>query len=99
MSNLENLIDDFVRAGILLRSAEPEGVALARPPENVTVKDILEIVSDSAMQDAKEAGPVADILLRRDQAVQKALEGLTLKSLVADNPSTILKFPYPGSAA
>jgi hypothetical protein len=33
------------------------------------VKDILEIVSDSAMHDAKEAGPVADILLRRDQAV------------------------------
>jgi len=51
------------------------------------------------MHDAKEAGPVADILLRRDQAVQKALEGLTLKSLVEDNPSTVLKFPYPGSAA
>jgi len=51
------------------------------------------------MHDAKEAGPVADILLRRDQAVQKALEGLTLKSLVEDNPSTGLKFPYPGSAA
>src|SRR5215831_1876718 len=98
VSNLENLIDDFVRAGILLRSAEPGGVALARPPENVTVKDILQIVSDSAMQDANAAGPVADILLRRDQAVQKALEGLTLKSLVEDNPSTILKFPYPGSA-
>ncbi len=45
------------------------------------------------MHDAKEAGPVADILLRRDQAVQKALEGLTLKSLVEDNPSTVLKFP------
>jgi DNA-binding IscR family transcriptional regulator len=72
---------------------------LARPPENVTVKDILEIVSDSAVQDAKEAGPVADILARRDQAVQKALEGFTLKSLVEDNSSTILKFPYPGSAA
>src|SRR5262245_31230209 len=99
VSNLENLIDHFVRAGILLRSAEPEGVALARPPENVTVKDILEIVSDSVMQDANEAGPVADILLRRDQAVQKALEGFTLKSLVEDYPSTVVKFPSAGSAA
>jgi DNA-binding IscR family transcriptional regulator len=99
VSNLGNLIDDFVGAGILLRSAEPEGVALARPPENVTVKDILEIVSDSAMHDAKEAGPVADILLRRDQAVQKALEGVTLKSVVVESPSTIVKFPYPGSVA
>jgi DNA-binding IscR family transcriptional regulator len=98
VSNLENLIDHFVRAGILLRSAEPEGVALGRPPENVTVKDILEIVSDSAMQDAKEAGPVADILLRRDQAVQKALEGITLKSLIAENPSTVVRLPQSGSA-
>jgi len=98
VSNLENLIDDFVRAGILLRSAEPEGVALARPPENVTVKDILEIVSDSALQDAKEAGPVADILLRRDQAVQKALEGITLKSLMAENPFTVVRLPQTGSA-
>ena len=98
MSNLENLINDFVRAGILLRSAVPEGVALARPPENVTVKDILEIVSDSALQDAKEAGPVADILLRRDQAVQKALEGITLKSLMAENPFTVVRLPQTGSA-
>ena len=37
----------------LLRSAEPEGVALARPPETVTVKDILDIVGDLATQDDK----------------------------------------------
>jgi len=37
-------------------------------------------------------------LLRRDQAVQKALEGTTLKSLVQENPPTVLQFPYPGSA-
>jgi len=98
VSNLENLINDFVRAGILLRSAVPEGVALARPPENVTVKDILQIVSDSPLQDAKEAGPVADILLRRDQAVQKALEGITLKSLMAENPFTVVRLPQTGSA-
>src|ERR671923_1771119 len=48
VSSLENLIGDFVRAGILLRSSEPEGVALARPAESVTVKDILDVVSDSA---------------------------------------------------
>ncbi len=38
VSSLGNLIDEFVRAGILLRAAEPEGVALARPPENVNVR-------------------------------------------------------------
>ena len=99
VSSLENLVDEFVRAGILLRSAEPEGVALARPPESVTVKDILNIVSDSATQDVENAGPAADVLLRRDQAVQKALEGVTLRSLVADAPSTILRFPHSASGA
>ena len=58
-----------------------------RPPETVTVKDILDIVDDSATQDDKNAGPAADILRRRDQAVQTALDGITLKSLVAENHS------------
>jgi len=97
VSSVEDFVDQFVRAGILLRSAEPEGVALARPPETVTVKDILDIVSESAMQVVKQAGPAADVLLRRDQAVQKGLEGVTLKSLTAENPPTILRFPHSAS--
>src|SRR5437867_11769671 len=40
VSSLGNLIDVVVRSGTVLRSAEPEGVALAKPPESVTVKDI-----------------------------------------------------------
>jgi len=85
VSSLENFIDDFVRAGILLRSLEPEGVALARPPESVTVNDVLDIVSDSAAHELRNPGPAADILTRRDRAVHDALEGITLKSLAADN--------------
>ena len=99
VSNLGNLIDDFVRAGILLRSAEPEGVALARAPETVAVKDVLDIVGDSSTREVKNDGPVADVLLRRDQAVQKALEGITLKSLIEENASTILRFPHSGLTA
>jgi membrane protein len=98
VSSLESFVDQFVRAGIVLRSAEPEGVALARPPESVTVKDILDIVGDSDTQDDKKnAGPAVDILLRRDQAVQNALDGITLNSLVAENRSTIIRFPRSGS--
>ncbi|HYY24920.1 MAG TPA: YhjD/YihY/BrkB family envelope integrity protein [Candidatus Udaeobacter sp.] len=99
VSSLDNVVDEFVRAGILLRSAEPEGIALARPPESVTVKDILDIVSDSAVQDVKNTGPAADVLLRRDQAVQKALDGMTLKSLAAETASPIVRLPHSGSAA
>jgi membrane protein len=85
VSSLENFIDDFVRAGILLRSLDPEGVALARPPENVTVNEVLDIASDSAAHELRNPGPATDILTRRDRAVHDALEGITLKSLAADN--------------
>jgi membrane protein len=98
VSSLENLIGDFVRAGILLRSSEPEGVALARPPETVTVKDILDIVGDSANQDMKSTGPAADILARRDRAVNEALEGITLKSLAAENPPTVMRLAHSGTS-
>jgi membrane protein len=85
VSSLENFIDDFVRAGILLRSLDPEGVALARPPENVTVNEVLDIASDSAAHELRNPGPATDILTRRDRAVHDALAGITLKSLAADN--------------
>ena len=94
---MENFIDKFVRAGILLRSADPEGVALARPPETVTIKEILDIVGDSATEADKNAGPATDILRRRDEAVHNALDGITLRSLIAENRSTILRFPRSGS--
>jgi DNA-binding IscR family transcriptional regulator len=80
----------------LLKSAEPEGIALARPPENIFVKEILEIVGGSTTH---ERGAIDDVLLRRDQAARKALEGVTLKSLVQETSATILQFPYPESAA
>jgi membrane protein len=98
VSSLGNLIDEFVRRGILLRSAEPEGVSLARPAENVLVKEILDIVGGSTMPEVKNAGAIGEVLLRRDQVAQKVLEGITLKSLVQENPATIIQFPYPGSA-
>ena len=40
-----------------------------------------------------ESGAIADVLLRRDQAAQKALEGITLKSLVEEHSATVLQFP------
>jgi membrane protein len=96
--SLENMFDEFVKAGILLRSAEPEGVALARPPEAVTVKEILDVVGESAASAASD-GPAVHVLRQRDQAVEKALEGMTLRSLVSETPSTVVKFPQPASGA
>ncbi len=96
--SLDNLFDEYVRAGILLRSAEPEGVALARPPETVDVKDILDIVDASAALTIDHAGPANQVLLQRDHAVRKALEGKSLRSLTEENSATIVRFPQSGSS-
>jgi membrane protein len=95
--NLENLFDEYVRAGILLRSAEPEGVALARPPETVAVKEVLDIVGDSAALAIDHVGPANQILLQRDHAVRKALEGTNLRSLIEENSATIVRLPHSES--
>lgn len=89
VSSLGNLIDDFVRKGILLKSAEPEGVALARPPENILVKEVLEIVGGST---GREEGAIGEVLRKRDQAIQNALEGITLKSLIEGNSVRTARF-------
>lgn len=84
---LERLVDDFVRRGILLRSAEPEAVALARAPEQVSVAEVLRVVRDPddegrvAPDDVPDA--VAEVLRARDRAVADAVEGVTLRSLIA----------------
>jgi membrane protein len=95
VSSVETIINDFVRAGILLRSAEPVGVALARPPDSVTIKEILDIAGDTAIPLAESGGPAGEILRRRDLAVETALEGATLKSLAAENAPTVWRFPNP----
>ena len=86
VSRLEEFIETFVRAGILLRSSDPQGVALARPPEQVGVNEVLAIVRGvGENQETKMAkGSVSELLNRRDQAVEKALEEITLKSLASD---------------
>src|ERR671936_351047 len=38
---LEDLIEEFVASGLLVRTAEPDGVMLGRAPEQVTVIDVL----------------------------------------------------------
>lgn len=96
VSSLESLIDEFVRAGILLRAADPEGVALARPADAVSVKDVLDIVGHSNAPTGANAGPAAHVLSRRDQAVQQALEGATLGSLTDASSPTAARSPGSG---
>ena len=99
VSSLGNIIDDLVKAGVLLRSAEPEGVALARPPDSVTVTEILDIIADSDGGEPKSSGTVGDVLSWRDQAVRKAMEGITLAALATEGPTRIESSSRASSAS
>ena len=85
LAQVENFIDACVQRGILLRALQPEGVSLARPPEQVAVTEIFDLLHDRDATDLTGEGndPVARTLSRRDQAVRQALTGITLKSLVS----------------
>ncbi len=83
-SVVDDLIDEYVGHGILGRVSEPEGVTLVKPPELVPMSEVFDIINrqDLPAADAKaeEHNPVGALLQRRDQAVQEALDGVTLRS-------------------
>ena len=91
LSTVDDLVDTFVRHGIVLRAVEPEGVALARPPESVALVEALDAVRDPngadvlSLERARDA--VADLLRRRDADVRHGLEGLTLRALAVTAPA------------
>ncbi|WP_454063160.1 YhjD/YihY/BrkB family envelope integrity protein [Candidatus Nitrospira salsa] len=85
LSVVEDATKLLIEGGILVRTAEPIGVTLGRPPEQVSVVEILDLVraQDQACalfsnDDMKEVG---QMLRRRDDAVEDALEDVTLRSL------------------
>jgi hypothetical protein len=85
---MQPIVDDLVARGILLRAAEPPGLALAASPERVTVVDVLDVARDPATTDAPAlaaaADPGAEALRRPDTAAREALADLSLRQLVGE---------------
>ena len=82
---LDELVDELVRRGIVIRAAEPRGLCLGRPPEQVAVADVLEAVREPGGEPgraAAEEDPVTRALARRAAAEREGLAGLTLRELV-----------------
>jgi membrane protein len=88
VTSLEEVIDEFVRCGILLRAAEPEGIALRCPPEHVPVSKVLEILDGADLHQTETAAesedPVSHLLFRRDQAIHSAFAGVTLRTVATE---------------
>jgi DNA-binding IscR family transcriptional regulator len=85
VSGLGNMVDQFVQNGILLRSAEPPGIALARPPEDISVQEVLNIVNGGDIQDLNASGPAVDLLARQQRSIQKTNDRINLKTLASEN--------------
>ena len=87
LATLEEVIEDFVASRLLVHTTDPDGVMLARAPEQVTVVDVIGAIREPpASYDVDPAivpGPVAEALHRRDEAVRGALGSVTLRSLAA----------------
>lgn len=86
VSLVEEQVEQLVDSGLLGLMAKPEGIMLAKPPELISIKEILDAINKGQAADATfllDAGdPVSEMLRRRDAAVEQALAGQTLRSLV-----------------
>ena len=85
LSALEPLIETLLAKGVLLQTVEPEGIVLGRPPAQIEVVRVLDILHTPGDEPAAIAGgdAISALLDRRNQAVEQALKGATLHSLAA----------------
>ncbi|MGH7852387.1 MAG: YhjD/YihY/BrkB family envelope integrity protein [Candidatus Binatia bacterium] len=85
LAQIERVVDKCVRRGLLLRSAEPPGISLARAPENVSAAEMLETVRGELIVPTTTRDALAKVLRRRDAALRHGLEGISLKSLIHES--------------
>jgi len=84
---LDEFVDECVRRGILLRSSDPSGIALGRAPESIPTAEVFDILRGNVSESSLTSGdPVVELLRERDRSVARALEGITLRSLLERLP-------------
>ncbi|MBH0208259.1 MAG: hypothetical protein HP495_07035 [Nitrospira sp.] len=88
LSLVEEEVERLVENGFVGRLQEPEGVSLIKSPELIFVKEVLDSVRNGMppwiVPHLDSTDPVSALLLRRDQAVERALAGETIQSLMED---------------
>lgn len=86
VSLVEEQVQHLVEAGLLGLMAKPEGISLTKPPELIGVIEVLDAVHKGRAADAlvplDADDSVRGVLRRRDAAIDTALAGQTLRSLI-----------------
>lgn len=85
LAQVDDIVGRFVRHGVVLRSADPPGVSLARAPETIPVAEILKIARGDLAAPNGDSDAIADLLTRRDWVLRRGLEGTTLRSLLEED--------------
>jgi membrane protein len=90
LSLVEEEIERLVEYGFVGRLQEPKGVSLVKAPDLIYVKEVLDAVRNGAppwvVPHLDPSDPVSAILSRRNKAVEHALVGETVQSLLQDQP-------------
>lgn len=88
LSLVEEEVERLVANGLVGRLQEPQGVSLLKAPDLIFVKEVLNSVRNGTppwiVPHLETSDPVSALLRRRDQAVERALAGETIQSLLHD---------------
>jgi membrane protein len=83
---IEEQVELLVTYGYLGRMTEPEGVILIKSPDATSISEVLDAVREEKASDGvvpiRANDPVTEVLRRRDEAVARALDGMTLASFI-----------------
>jgi len=84
---IREMVSRLVERGIVLVAAEPRGIALNLPPDRVPVAEALSALERAPREpQAVVSDPVGEALRRRREGGLRAIEGITLRSLL-DEPA------------
>lgn len=90
LSLVDEEVERLVANGFVGRLQEPEGFSLIRSPDLIFVKEVLNSVRNGTppwiVPHLEASDPVSALLRRRDQAVERALAGETIHSLLRERP-------------
>ena len=87
-SLVNDIMETFQRARLVLRLADEETYVLGRDPETISVKQILDCIKNGggvkkdALDRAGEEHGIDELLMEVDESVADALEGKSLQSLI-----------------
>jgi membrane protein len=92
LTMVESLINELVQAGMIVRTETPSGLVLAKPPGSISIVEVLRLVQHQSHNPSQTFtlgnDSISHVLMRRDDAIRIALEGMTLKDLVLNSPDS-----------